>query len=246
MRQDSAEGAKANAVARAARSPPTVAVAKIPRSPNPTPLPHQSPLSISRFHLLRLISVHPYQSSFGKRQIDCKRPQALRVRRPPSVGAVQASLPGSGAMHCLTCLLGCFRRSKSNTVRLESSATGQGLLEKSISSGNDSDFLADEGSNYQQDLWQMVVQQKLLQIQRQSALFNVEDNTDSTPEAFLQTLTALYNSNGFAPRVPRLREIFLGIEPFTAAIHTMTKSNPIAALVWGSLTLIFQVSPEDT
>jgi len=121
----------------------------------------------------------------------------------------------------------------------------RGYPEKIIKSESEgSDLLADEGANYQQDLWQLVLQQKILQTRQRLIPIDLEVNDSSTPETFLQILTASYSTNGFAQHVPRLKEIFLGIEPFVAAIKTMATSHAAAALVWGSLTLIFQVSPE--
>ncbi|KAE8440608.1 hypothetical protein EG329_007027 [Mollisiaceae sp. DMI_Dod_QoI] len=44
--------------------------------------------------------------------------------------------------------------------------------------------------------------------------------------------------------MPRIREIFSDIEPFVSAINTMVQANAVAALVWGSLTLVFQVTSQ--
>jgi hypothetical protein len=42
--------------------------------------------------------------------------------------------------------------------------------------------------------------------------------------------------------MPRIREIFESIEPFTHAVSTMAQSDMICSLLWGSLMLVFQVS----
>jgi hypothetical protein len=95
-----------------------------------------------------------------------------------------------------------------------------------------------EGASYQQDLWQMVLQRKT----RNNRL-TITGSSD-TSELFLQSLTTAYNQNGLAQKMPRIREIFSDIEPFVSAINTMVQANAVAALVWGSLTLVFQVTSQ--
>lgn len=138
-------------------------------------------------------------------------------------------------MECFGCLFGRIRPHAADS-------TLHGHGQESTTGSNNSDLLADEGANYQQGLWQLAVQQKLMQTQQRSIPINIEFNDISIPESFLQTLTASYNTNGFAQRVPRLRQIFTSLEPFVSALNTMASSHVVAALVWGSLTLIFHVS----
>jgi len=101
---------------------------------------------------------------------------------------------------------------------------------------------SDEGANYQQDLWQSVLQRKLYKSSRYpNQLMTIPAGSNFTAEAFLQNLTTAYNQNGFAQKVPRIREIFQNIDPFISAINTMVQANSVASLVWGSVTLVFQV-----
>lgn len=107
------------------------------------------------------------------------------------------------------------------------------------------DFTVNEGADYQQRLWHLVLEEKTRSLTEARKLVNTRDSvTDiTTPETYLQSLTAAYNENGFAQRMPRIREIFASIEPFAQTITTMVQSEIICALVWGSLMLVFQVSP---
>lgn len=107
------------------------------------------------------------------------------------------------------------------------------------------DFTVNEGADYQQRLWQDVLEAKTESVDEAKKLVNRKDMvTDiTTPETYLQSLTAAYNENGFAQRMPRIREIFESIEPFTHAISTMAQSDRACSLLWGSLMLVFQVSP---
>jgi len=107
------------------------------------------------------------------------------------------------------------------------------------------DFIINEGADYQQCLWQDVLEEKTESVAEAQKLVNRKDMvTDiTTPETYLQSLTAAYNENGFATRMPRIREIFETVEPFTQAISTMAQSDRVCSLLWGSLMLVFQVSP---
>jgi hypothetical protein len=106
------------------------------------------------------------------------------------------------------------------------------------------DLIANEGADYQQRLWSLVLDEKKRSLTQARNLVKTRDTvTDiTTPETYLQSLTAAYNESGFAQRMPRIREIFANIEPFTQAITTMVHSEMICALLWGSLMLVFQVS----
>lgn len=148
---------------------------------------------------------------------------------------------GSVIMNCFSCLFGCFVRP--STPNLVADDERREILEKSFSGGSDgSDSSSDEGADCQQDLWKLVLRQKLSKTKQCPTPINVEVSDNSTTETFLQTLTASYNENGFAQKMPRVREIFSSMEPFVITINTMVQSNIIASLVWGSLTLVFQVS----
>lgn len=148
-------------------------------------------------------------------------------------------------MDCFSCFRDCFGKPRAASSSADDAhpVSMEKGLEKTISSGSDT-LLADEGANYQQDLWQLALQTKLLQTQQRTVPIDLELHDWSTPEAFLQTLISSYNTSGFASLLPRVRQTFLAIEPFVTAINTMTQSNMIAGLVWGSLTVIFQVGAE--
>jgi hypothetical protein len=125
-------------------------------------------------------------------------------------------------MTCCGALFGCFWLSNTQNLPLEPNQPE--LQDKSIVTDSDSDnLLVDEGANYQQDLWEQVVKIKRKQIQQCPPQVDVEGKEGITPEAFLQTLTAMYNTNGFAARVPKLREIFVSTEPFISAVNKMAK-----------------------
>lgn len=144
-------------------------------------------------------------------------------------------------MQYIRCIFGCCAGSAKNVGRGEDDTDGL-VVEKTVTSNSGTtDLMVDEGANYQQDLWQQTLHEKLLQIRRRPIHLNIEFNHLSAPETFIQVLTASYNSNGFAQLVPRLRKTFLAIEPFVTAINTMVTSTMIAPLVWRSLMLIFQV-----
>ena len=61
-------------------------------------------------------------------------------------------------------------------------------------------------------------------------------------ESSLRYLSELYTSHGFIKCVPRLRNVLEMLAPFNQAIGTMVQSDPqVAALVWGSVQIVFQV-----
>ena len=118
-------------------------------------------------------------------------------------------------------LFGCCCLGNSSTSSLTAGEEHDEILEKDL--GDESD----EGATYQQDLWQLVLQRKLCKTKRYPDQLTMTTPAGSyfTPEAFLQNLTTTYNQNGFAQKVPRIREIFLNIEPFVSAINTMVQAN---------------------
>lgn len=116
-------------------------------------------------------------------------------------------------------------------------------------------LLEDEGESYQRDLWQLAISEKAQQLDKacSSRSLSIQDqdvaeiqavfkaNTTASPDDFLQALTALYNKNGFAQRMPRIREIFADVQPFISAVNTLVQADMASALVWGSLCLVFAV-----
>ena len=123
------------------------------------------------------------------------------------------------------------------------------------STASSQDILGNEGSKYQSDLWRLTLTEKSSEIRKRlknnrSAFvmpsFDVDPQSfvteSATAESFLQSLTGVYNQNGYAQRMPRIREIFGSIEPFIASVSTMAQTNMVAALIWGSMTIVFQVS----
>lgn len=107
------------------------------------------------------------------------------------------------------------------------------------------DFVSNEDADYQQYLWHLVLEEKTWSFAEARKLVNGTDTvTDmTTPETYLQGLTAAYNESGFGQHMPRIREIFANVESFTHAITIMVQSDMICSLLWGSLMLVFQVSP---
>ncbi|KAK2593959.1 hypothetical protein QQS21_008318 [Conoideocrella luteorostrata] len=139
-------------------------------------------------------------------------------------------------MDYVRCLLTCYT-GLAGDINLEDDR-GWLVVEKPMH--KDVDLVMDEGAHYQQDLWQQALHDRLLLTQQRPICLNVDFYNLSTPETFLQALTASYNSNGLSRFVPRLRNTFLAIEPFVTAVSTMTTSNMLVSLVWGSLMSIFQ------
>ena len=129
--------------------------------------------------------------------------------------------------------------------------------EKSHDSSSTDDVFTDEGASYQRDQWQLVL------AENRKAMLQALDHptrarskpvgiapgdlldslTDGklTAEHCLQQVSAMYNQNKFAQRMPRILAIFTGLQPFTAAVTTLAQTNIASALVWGSLALVFQV-----
>jgi hypothetical protein len=118
------------------------------------------------------------------------------------------------------------------------------------------DLIGEEGTDFQRKLWQDT------SLYRREALLNVANRTSGLPrsviekfiptqdgneellglETSLASLTAVYEQNGFAKRMPQVKRIFTSIAPFTSAITTIAQTNMVSALLWGSLCLVFQVS----
>lgn len=117
-------------------------------------------------------------------------------------------------------------------------------------------LLEDEGENYQKDLWQLLLAEKTRLLteasnRRSQKTLNPDITTIraadiTSPNDFLQSLTTLYNKNGYAQRMPRIRELFSDIQPFISAVNTLVQTNVVSALVWGSLCLVFEVGQPDT
>jgi hypothetical protein len=117
------------------------------------------------------------------------------------------------------------------------------------------DIFSDEGASYQRDQWQLVLAQNRKAMQQvvdngtrsksigiaQSDLLESLSDGHLTAEHCLQQLSAMYNKNKFAQRMPRIRAIFVSLEPFTETVAMLAKTNTISALLWGSLALVFQV-----
>jgi hypothetical protein len=122
-------------------------------------------------------------------------------------------------------------------------------------------ILEDEGEDYQRDLWRQVIAEKSELLARarnrlaarqsnageeQKTKVNgqaVQAELDDTyPDKFLQDLTTMYTSNGYAKRMPRVRQIFEGLRPFVVAVNTLVQTETVSALVWGSVCLVFEVS----
>jgi hypothetical protein len=122
-------------------------------------------------------------------------------------------------------------------------------------------ILEGEGTNYQRDPWRLVIAEKseLLASARNrlaprhsnaSEKYKTKVNgqevhtelNDTSPDKFLQDLTTMYTSNGYAKRMPRVRQIFEGLRPFVVAINTLVQTEKVSAVVWGSVCLIFEVS----
>lgn len=115
------------------------------------------------------------------------------------------------------------------------------------------DLLQDEGECYQDDQWRLVITEKrsMLEVVRARLVHRfgdvdgtatvVDDVEDVSPQIFLQKLTVLYTTKGHTNRISRVREIFTSIQPFVVAVNTLVQGEMVAALVWGSLSLIFLV-----
>ena len=100
----------------------------------------------------------------------------------------------------------------------------------------------DEGASYQQELWQSALQQKLARMKARLPSENAKLAGSLSAAGFLQTLTASYTESGSAKKIQKVREVFTDVEPFVLTINTIARSNTIAGLVWGMLTVVFQVS----
>ena len=104
------------------------------------------------------------------------------------------------------------------------------------------DLLADEGANLQDDLWQESFQNKLSTLSSKKRSIRELISTEATFDSSLQNLTHLYNTHGFASRMPQVLAILTSLQPFTAAINSMAQAHPeVACLVWGSMQLVYQV-----
>ncbi|KAI0453559.1 pfs domain-containing protein [Xylaria acuta] len=123
----------------------------------------------------------------------------------------------------------------------------------SIKDGTSPDLLNDEGSDYQNRLWRIALVEKRQMLEdtmakidplpknNSVALSTKLDNLVSlTPESCLQTLSSMYWQNKFSKRMPRLRQIFVNMEPFVASITTIAQTHEVAAVVWGCLTFVMQ------
>ncbi|KAK0628901.1 pfs domain-containing protein [Bombardia bombarda] len=114
------------------------------------------------------------------------------------------------------------------------------------------DIFDNEGTDYQKDLWRIALSQKRQTMAsaiskmksplpaNMTGLLSQSEAEATSAEHCLQLLTSYYDQNKFAQKIPRISQIFARIEPFTAIVSSMTQSNICSALVWGSLTLVFQ------
>jgi len=150
----------------------------------------------------------------------------------------------------------CFSNRFSKTSDIHNSANGYGsIMDKASFSPTTitCDLLSDEGADYQRELWHLALSQN------RQAMLNAIDRIKNTPavtstvvlglsaneppsaESCLQALTVLYNQNNLTQRMPRIRQVFASLEPFAAAVASMAQTNMVPALVWGCLTMVFQV-----
>ncbi|VUC26950.1 unnamed protein product [Clonostachys rosea] len=111
----------------------------------------------------------------------------------------------------------------------------------------DFDAFKDTGENYQTELWNFVISEKdeaLASLRERLArqdhspgqLIAASDN----PDELLNSLTTSYNAHGHSRRMPRVREIFSGMEPFIISCNALARTQTVAPLFWGSLALVFQ------
>ena len=129
-----------------------------------------------------------------------------------------------------------------------------------ISEEKEVNLLQDEGEDYQRDMWRLVIAEKSALLTRARTRFAARQSDasqerktevngrtvhpgldDTSPNTFLQTLTTTYTNNGYSKRMPRVRQIFEGLRPFVAAVNTLVQTDTVAALVWGSVCLVFEV-----
>ena len=145
-------------------------------------------------------------------------------------------------MACFDCVFGIFRRATPE----QDAPNGQvlddwGPYSDRRSALSQSNLLIDEGASYQQDLWQSTFRQKLIRTKAGLASTNKELTGNFNIEEYLQTLTASYTESGGVKKINKVREVFADVEPFVLTINTIAQSNSIAGLVWGVLTMAFQV-----
>jgi hypothetical protein len=121
--------------------------------------------------------------------------------------------------------------------------------DKSISSNESSsspqvvDLLQDEGTDFQEHQWQILLREKLQNATSSGMPFLREVAQNATLNSALESLTLLYQSHGFSRHIPMVTAVLQGIQPFASAITSFTQPHPeIASLVWGSFQLILQVS----
>lgn len=115
------------------------------------------------------------------------------------------------------------------------------------------DLLDDEGEDYQNDEWKLVLSEKSQTLQNisyrlapkivpeQGPFLLVDHIGEASPQKFIQGLSVLYTESGHAGRMSRLRAIFTSLHPFVVAVNTLVQNDMAASLVWGSISLVFQV-----
>ncbi|KAM0267364.1 hypothetical protein ACHAPA_005906 [Fusarium lateritium] len=125
---------------------------------------------------------------------------------------------------------------------------------RSLTKANEAtdDLIDDEGEDYQNDAWKLVLSEKSQTLQNvgarlapkivpeQGSFLLVDHIGETSPQKFLQGLTVLYTESGHVGRMSRLREIFSSLHPFVVAVNTLVQNDMAASLVWGSISLVFQ------
>lgn len=148
-------------------------------------------------------------------------------------------------MNTLGCLCSCFGRPYSSKSDDESLTRPEKLSRVISEASSGGTLMDDEGANYQQQLWDMALQLKVLQFKQKNVDVGLEFHDTSTPETFIQSLSVAYAEHGCSQRMQRVRQVFMLIEPFITTINTMASSHLVSAMLLGSLTLVYQVCCAD-
>ena len=144
----------------------------------------------------------------------------------------------SAVLCCLQCNISGLFRARKHT---RNDDTGG----KVSDSDEKIDLVNDEGSNLQQDLWNLCFRAKIQNAHSEDYSFYerlVSNLGTASYTTSLQLLTNRYTEHGLARYVPQIRNVLATLEPFTSTIDTMVQSDPqIAALVWGSVQAVLHV-----
>jgi hypothetical protein len=109
------------------------------------------------------------------------------------------------------------------------------------------DLLSDEGSTMQQELWNLCFREKLQSADPKDHAFYEslrQTSKDNTAETAITSLRERYEQRGYTTHAPEISNLMNILKPFVAVVSIMAQANVVAALVWSSTVILFEVSQD--